>query len=98
MHSNESKNRISATPTKIETKVTAATLGSFAAGVGVAILNAAVGNSELMGGLPGWLQFLLIVGAPSAITFLSGYAKSSATSRSSDGYVPPAVQPSPPTA
>jgi len=59
---------------QIEAKVMSATFASFVASLLLAILNATVASSQLMGGLPAWLQFLLVTFAPSLATFLSGYA------------------------
>jgi hypothetical protein len=81
---------VDTTSTKVEAKVKGAAMGAFAAGLGAALLNAAVANSELLGGVPAWLQFILIMLGPGLATFLSGYATKSATSRVSAGYVPPA--------
>jgi hypothetical protein len=57
----------------VEKKVTAATVGSFAASALVAVLNAWVGNEQLLGSLPGWLQTILIAFGPTVVTFASGY-------------------------
>jgi hypothetical protein len=57
----------------VEAKVKAAALGTLAASAGIAVLNETVGHSEVMGGLPSWLQFAIITFGPTAITFLSGY-------------------------
>jgi hypothetical protein len=76
--------------TLVEVKVVTSTLGSFGASVAIAILNATAGDSELLGHLPPWLQFVIITFVPSIVTFLGGYVKGSTTSRTSDSYVPPA--------
>lgn len=73
-------------PARVEAKVTWAALGSFGASLAVAILNAAAGNSELLGAMPPWLQFVIITFGPVLITFLSGYTARSKTSTVSDGY------------
>ncbi|WKX70019.1 holin [Streptomyces sp. XD-27] len=59
---------------KVERKVTWATLGGLAAGAAVTLLNATVGDAELMGSLPSALQYAITLVAPPLITFLSGYA------------------------
>lgn len=58
----------------VETKVTAATVASFAAGIAAAVLNAAVADTALLGAAPAWLQFLAVTVVPPAATFLAGYA------------------------
>lgn len=57
----------------VEKKVTAATLGTFVCSAIVAVLNALVGNEQLLGSLPGWLQTIVIAFGPTIVTFLSGY-------------------------
>jgi hypothetical protein len=58
----------------IETKVKAASLGSYLGGVLLmAILNAAT-NVNIIAGLPDWLESLLAPVLTTAITFLSGWA------------------------
>lgn len=71
----------------VEVKVTSATVGSLVASIGLAILNATVADSSVLGGLPGWLQWIIIVIAPTLITYLSGYAQPSSTSAVSDAFV-----------
>lgn len=71
----------------VEVKVTSATVGSLVASIGLAVLNATVADSTVLGGLPAWLQWLIIVIAPTLITYLSGYAQPSSTSEASDAYV-----------
>lgn len=61
-------------PRPVEAKVQVSTLVTFLAGLGGALLNTFVANSALLGGLPSWLQFLIIALAPAAATFLAGYA------------------------
>lgn len=78
------------TPTRVEVKVIASTAGSFAAGLGVAILNATLADTSLLGRLPAWLQFVLIMFGPALVTFLSGFVKGSTTSRASTSYIPSA--------
>lgn len=58
----------------IEAKVKASTLTATVVGVLVTVLNTAVGNSQLMGSLPTWLQSLLTLVIPPLATFLAGYA------------------------
>lgn len=57
----------------VENKVKWATIMAFLASLALALLNALLGDSELMGGLPAWLQFVLVAGAPTSVTFLGGY-------------------------
>lgn len=72
----------------VETKVKAATSAAFLVGVGVALLNWAVGDSHLMGSLPGWAQSLAAVIVPPLITFLSGW-KAQHTPRPDMGVLTP---------
>jgi hypothetical protein len=62
-----------ATKVPVEKKVSMATLGAFGASAVVAVLNAWVGNEQLLGSLPGWLQTIVIAVGPTAVTFVSGY-------------------------
>lgn len=57
----------------IETKVQASTAAGLAVGVLVTVLNAVVGNSQLMGSLPAWLQSLLTLFGPPLVVFLGGF-------------------------
>lgn len=57
----------------VETKVKAATTAAFLVGFGVAFLNWAVGDSQLMGTLPPWAQVLVTMVVPPLVTFLSGW-------------------------
>lgn len=58
----------------VEAKVILSTVGSLAASVVVAILNAVLADSTLLGGVsPEW-QALIIAAIPPVIVFLSGYA------------------------
>jgi hypothetical protein len=57
----------------VETKVKSAAFASLAASLLIALLNALVGNSQLLGGLPPWLQFVIVTIGPTVITFLAGY-------------------------
>lgn len=58
----------------VEKKVKAAAGGTLAMSLLLAILNAVVGNSQLLGSLPAWLQFLIVTCAPTLTAFLAGYA------------------------
>lgn len=71
----------------VEIKVTTATVGSLLASLGIAILNGAVADTSILGSMPAWLQWLILIIAPPLVTFLAGYAQSSSTSRVSDGFV-----------
>jgi hypothetical protein len=57
----------------IETKVKASTAVATAVGVLITVLNTAVGNSQLMGSLPAWLQSLLTLFGPPLVVFLGGF-------------------------
>lgn len=57
----------------VEKKVMASTTVATAVGVLVTILNTAVGNSQLMGSLPAWLQALLTLVGPPLAVFLAGF-------------------------
>lgn len=57
----------------VETKVKAATGAALMAGVAIALLNWAVGDSQLMGSLPSWVQAAAAVVVPPLVTFLSGW-------------------------
>jgi hypothetical protein len=72
-----------------EVKVSASTTGTFAASLALALLNATAADSTILGGLPSWLQFILITILPTLIAFVSGYVTPSKTSNVSDGYRPP---------
>jgi hypothetical protein len=80
-----------AQPSGVEVKVTAATIGSFAASLAIAVINSVSSDANLLGGLPGWLQFVIILVAPVVLTFLGGYVKSSSTSKVSEAYVAPSA-------
>ena len=73
-----------------EVKVSAATTGALVASLVLALLNATVANSSVLGGLPSWLQFVLLAVAPTLVTWLAGYATPSKTSSVSVGYKPSA--------
>lgn len=57
----------------VENKVKAATGAAFLVGLVVAVLNYVVGDSNLMGSLPAWLQSLAALVVPPLVTFLSGW-------------------------
>lgn len=57
----------------VEKKVAWATAAAFLASLLLALLNALLADSELLGSLPAWLQFVLVAGAPTAVTFLGGW-------------------------
>lgn len=58
----------------VERKVTVATVWALLASIGVALLNAVVADSSVLGPLPGWAQFGILTAAPPLVTFLGGYA------------------------
>ncbi|WP_326739156.1 holin [Streptomyces sp. NBC_01022] len=57
----------------IETKVTAATVMTFAVGIAAAVLNAVQADSSLLGSLPAWLQAPVLALVPAGLAFLAGY-------------------------
>ena len=57
----------------VEKKVQWSTAVSAVVGVLLTVLNGAVGNSQLMGTLPAWLQTLLTLFVPPLATFAAGY-------------------------
>lgn len=59
--------------THIEAKVKAATSVGLVVGLVITLLNTLVGNSQLMAGLPGWLQSLLSLFGPPLAVFLGGF-------------------------
>lgn len=69
-----------------EIKVSAASVGSLVASLGIALLNGVVADSSMLGSWPAWLQFVVLMCAPTLITFLLGYVTPSATSTVSDAY------------
>lgn len=73
----------------IERKVTSSTAMATVVGALITILNAAVGNNQLMGSLPAWLQSLLTLVGPPLAVFLAGYAAPH-TSRVAPAPTPPA--------
>lgn len=66
-----------APPDVVEAKVWASTLVTLAASVGVALLNAVQDNPALLGGLPEWVQFVVLAAVPPVLAFLAGYVKAS---------------------
>jgi hypothetical protein len=64
----------------VEVKVTTSAVGSLAASLGLALLNATAADSSVLGGLPPALQFIILTVIPPLVTFLSGYAQPSSTS------------------
>ncbi|RSO26423.1 holin [Streptomyces sp. WAC 06725] len=60
-------------PPPVEKKVSATTLGSLGAAVAITVLNGTVGDADLMGSVPAWLQHLATLIVPPLITFLGGY-------------------------
>lgn len=71
---------------KTETKVKASTYGSIVAGAAIAILNAAAGDSALLGSVPPWVQAVLLALVPGALAWLGGFVTPSKTSTVSTGY------------
>ncbi|MFE6684640.1 holin [Streptomyces sp. NPDC057729] len=61
------------TAAPVEVKVKAASAASFVAGIAIAVLNAVVADSSLLGPLPSWLQAPLLALVPAALTWLAGY-------------------------
>lgn len=78
-----------ALPGPIEKKVSMATLGAFASSAVVAVLNASVGDEQLLGSLSGWLQTIAIALGPTAVTFLGGYFAKHTPRMDEDGTVGP---------
>ncbi len=58
----------------VEAKVKSATTATFLVSLLIAVLNAVVADDALLGPLPPWLQAVVIAAAPTAVTFLSGWA------------------------
>ncbi len=75
----------------VEVKVIAASAGALVVGVGLALANGLAGNSELLGGLPPWLQFVIITALPPVSAWLGGFTKKSETSRTSEGFKEPVL-------
>jgi hypothetical protein len=65
---------MSETRAPVETKVQAAAWWTLAASVGVALGNATLADSTILGPAPGWAQFLILAALPPVVTFLGGYA------------------------
>lgn len=61
-------------PWLAEAKVLAMTAMVAAVAVVVEWLNAASTNSSLLGPLPGWVQGVIVVAAPTVATYLAGWA------------------------
>lgn len=59
--------------TRVEAKVMASTGAAFTVGVLIAALNETQTHSQLLGGLPPWLQAVISMGVPPLVTFLSGW-------------------------
>jgi hypothetical protein len=74
-----------------EVKVKGASVGALVAGAVIAVFNAVTTNSSVLGGLPSWLQFLILTLAPTVVAWLGGYVTPSTTSSTSDAYKPPAA-------
>ncbi len=70
----------------VEIKVAMSTIGSAAASIVIAILNQVTTNASMLGAIPAWLQFVLIVVIPPLVTWLGGYAMPSPTSSVSKGF------------
>lgn len=58
---------------RAEAKVKSAAFASFVASLLLAVLNATIGHSEVLGGFPPWLQFLVVTFGPTVATFLAGW-------------------------
>lgn len=71
----------------VESKVSMATLGAFMSSSLVATLNAWIGDDQLLGSMPGWLQTVAIAFGPTAVTFLSGYFAKHTPRNEEDGTV-----------
>jgi hypothetical protein len=69
---------------KVETKVWAATTAAFVVSVAVGLLNAVQDNHSLLGSLPTALQTVILIMAPTVVTFLAGWTAKH-TPRPSDG-------------
>lgn len=61
----------------VESKVVASSVWAALAAGAIAVLNAAVADSALLGALPPWMQAVVLVAVPPLVTFLGGYAKRS---------------------
>ena len=70
----------------VEAKVTGSTITTLIAGIVLAILNGVAADSSMLGGLPPWLQFVILVSLPPVIAFLGGYVTPSRTSAVSDSF------------
>lgn len=67
-------------PWLIEAKAVAATAASAGVGIGIGVLNDTAGNGELLGTLPGPVQWIALVVIPPLVTFMSAW-KAKHTSR-----------------
>lgn len=61
----------------VEVKVVAASVVTLFASIALSLLNALQNDSSILGGLPPWLQFVLITAIPPLATFAAGYAQRS---------------------
>lgn len=57
----------------VERKVTAATLGSYAGGVALLALLNAVTTTNLVAGMPDWLETLIAPVVPAAVALVAGF-------------------------
>ncbi len=57
----------------IEVKVVVSALVTLLASVAFAVLNAVLADNSILGGLPGWVQFVILAAAPPVLAFLAGY-------------------------
>lgn len=62
---------------RIEVKVLVSSAVTLLAGVLVALCNAVLADSSVLGGLPAWAQFAILAAAPAVLAFAAGYAKTS---------------------
>lgn len=58
----------------VEAKVTAATAGSLAVAIAVAVLNGLADGPGLLGSLPMWAQTMILLLVPPLHTWLAGYS------------------------
>jgi hypothetical protein len=61
------------TRAKVEAKVWATTAAAFVVSVVVSLLNQAEADHSLLGPLPSALQTVILIVAPTAVTFISGW-------------------------
>lgn len=57
----------------VELKVVVAALFALFCSIAVAVLNGVQEKPDLLGGLPPWLQSLILLSVPPLVTFFSGY-------------------------